>query len=440
MPASLAARRAGHHSDAAASSVVWKDAGLHVVGGPVASGNRLLVFVTGPFKSVWLDGLDPATGRVVWRVPETMSYATAGVFEAPAVAYGVALAMAPTPGFGGGGVRLEGIEVANGRIAWTYPRPVAVSDLPTRCPGGPTAASDLCVTVSVSTTVIAPSLLVLDATSGAVVEEIAHVNRLMGTGLYETQTAPPVVAAVALPLGVRWRATVSSLFGGRIYDPDYGWSFNRVGAVEIGTVGSAPGGYTFSLSSERTVAFAAASGRVLWRDAGGYQCDAMAPVRSSFLCVGTGAITYSPATKSTALSPGASETIEGFAPGSGTITWRFTTGDPHEVIAGVGVPLLDATHVLVHAASGRLVVLDLENGRSSPPSPSAVFWCPRTNPYSANAPLGGSTSRQGTPRYYPCDVRGHRVSATAEPVAGVGVVDAGRFVWPDTSGLVAVSL
>jgi len=95
----------------AGASPAWVDGGLHVVGGPVASGGRVVVLVSSPDRSVWLEAVDAKTGAVKWKLPEGFSGITAGVVTDPVVHDGIVLALVPAGARTSRLVRLEGVRV-----------------------------------------------------------------------------------------------------------------------------------------------------------------------------------------------------------------------------------------------------------------------------------------------------------------------------------------
>jgi hypothetical protein len=111
----LASSSAGLRQD----GTLWTDRGLHVLGGPVEAAGRVLVLVSAENRDVWLEAIDPRSGKVVWKVREGYSETTAGVATVPLVLEGVALALLPTADLGGAAVRLAGIDVSTGKALGT---------------------------------------------------------------------------------------------------------------------------------------------------------------------------------------------------------------------------------------------------------------------------------------------------------------------------------
>lgn len=423
----------------ASASPSWVDRGLHVVGGPVASGGRVVVLVSARNRSVWLEAVDAKSGAVKWKLPEGFSAITAGVVTAPVVHDGIVLALVPAGGQRSPLVRLEGVRVASGAIAWRGRASAVVTDAPTRCPA-PLGARGFCLVAAASPST-APGLVALSAASGLVEATVPGIQRLMSTtpGLYESSGRPSVLVWVRAPGGTGWGKRVSALFGAG-YDPDYGWNFDRFGAVEAGSVGRAPaGGNTIALDTAETVGFAGATGKRLWSDRGAFECFGVDGLPGPWLCRLTGTATATASGKITA-SPDATLTLEGFDPATGRIRWRVPTG--HNGIAAMlrgDVVLADTHHLLVRSPQGHERVVDLRSGATSKPAPGQVFWCAHANFFKINPPLGISgAQRVGSSRYSPCNAAGHTVT-TVPATSLPAIAHAARMrVWASPSGLEAV--
>ena len=425
-------------SSPAGASPAWIDHGLHVVGGPVASGGRVVVLVSAADRSVWLEAVDAKSGAVKWKLPEGFSEITAGVVTAPVVDDGIVLALVPVGGKKSPLVRLEGVRVASGAIAWRGRAPVLVTDGPTSCPA-PLGPRGFCV-VAASSPSTAPALIALSASSGTVAATVPGIQRLMSTtpGLYQTSGRPSVLVGVHTPGGTDWGQRVSALFGAG-FDPNYGWDFDRFGAVEAGSVGRTPvGANTVALGTGKTVGFSGATGKRLWSDRGVFECFGVDGLPGPWLCRLTGTATATASGKITA-SADATLTLEGFDPATGGIRWRVPTAHG-EVAAMLGsdVAMADADRLLVRSRHGRELVVDLRSGRTSPPAPGQVFWCAHANFFTIKPPLGIGAQRVGSSLYGACDAAGRAVSA-APPKSALAVAQAaGIRLWASPSGLEAV--
>jgi outer membrane protein assembly factor BamB len=421
----------------AGASPAWVDRGLHVVGGPVAAGGRVVVLVSAHDGSVWLEAVDAKTGAVKWKLPEEFSGITAGVVTAPVVHDGIVLALVPT-GRTSPLVRLEGVRVASGAVAWRRQAPAVVTDAPTSCPA-PLGPRGFCL-VAASSLSTPPVLVALSASSGTVEATVPGIQRLMSTtpGLYQTSDRPSVLVGVRTPGGTDWGQRVSAFFGTG-YDPDYGWNFDRLGAVEAGSVGRVPVGHnTVALDTGKTVGLSSATGKRLWSDRGVFECFGVDGLPGPWLCRLTGTATATASGKITA-SADATLTLEGFDPATGGIHWRVPTARS-EIAAMLGgdVAVADTNRLLVRSPQGRALVVDLRSGATSPPAPGQVFWCAHANFFKINPPLGVNALRVGSSRYGPCDAAGHAVTAVPSASAPAIAQAAGMRVWASPSGLEAI--
>jgi hypothetical protein len=410
----------------------WFDRGLRVVGGPVAAGGRVLVLVLAADRSAWLEGIDPRTGRVAWRVREGFSEITAGVEVTPLAAAGIALALLPEGGARSPVVRPEGIRVSTGVVAWRFSRPLLVTDAPTACPQ-PLGRRAFCL-VATSAPSTAPALVALSPATGAVRATVSGIERQMSTtpGVYQMVARPSILAGIRTPGGVRWRQTVSKLFGPG-YDPDYGWDFDQFGTVEAGSVGSAPSGRTLRLAAAKTIGVSSASGRRVWTDRGSFQCSGLAELPGNYLCLMTGTATET-ASGSVRVSRNATVAIEGFKPATGSIDWKLRVKALADLLLG-NVAAVDKHRVLVNAAAGGQLVLDLRNGATTRAKSGERFWCAHANFFKVNPPAGMPPERQGSSLFTPCDAGRRPLAGLGPPSPVAGAVVGRTFIWASPAGL-----
>jgi hypothetical protein len=269
-----------------------------------------------------------------------------------------------------------------------------------------------------------------------VLATIPNIERLMTVrpGLYETLGAPPTFAQVRTPGGIAWSKRVSSLFGGAAYDPSNGWIIEQYGRYNVGSVGSSSG-RVIDLAKSETIGFAVATGKVIWRAVGEFECGGgVLPGR--FLCLMTG--TASPtATGGVKVSRDASAALEGFEPTSGKITWRLPVRDTANLLLG-NMAIRDSSHLLVTSRAGKPLIVDLASGAISTPARGAAFWCQRLNLFKIKPAKGLMPERVGTSRFFSCDAGGRATGAAAKPSSGVGVTVGHVFVWAAPSGLEAM--
>jgi hypothetical protein len=429
----LAAATAGG-AERAAAGVAWTDRGVHVVGGPVAAGDHLLVLVVNANRSVWLEGIDPATGTVRWKLPEGFSEITGGVAAEPLAHDGIALALVPAGGTTSRYVRLEGVRVATGAVVWRAPIPLLVTDAPQPCPK-PLGARAFCVVVADAPGSL-PDLVALTTKTGARRATVPGILRQMSTdpGLYQSASTQSALAYVSTPGGVRWQRPVTGLFGAG-YDPDYGWNFEGYSAVEVGSVGPQGAGNTFRLFATRTAGISESTGARLWIDHGEFQCGGGDLVHGAFLCLMTGTVTET-ASGTATVSKGASVTLEGFAPRSGRITWKLRVGGLRRLLLG-DVAIQGGHGLVVGTPAGRMLVVDVRTGHASAPSPGETFWCARLNVFEIRPPAGIDPHRVGTSRFTPCDARGRPAAGAGAPSSLAGVTVGHVFAWASPQGLTA---
>ena len=417
------------------SGLAWVDRGMHVVGGPVVAGGRVLVLVAAADRSVWLEAVDPKTGAVSWRVPEGFSEITAGVAATPLAHGGVALALAPVAGQNGALVRFEGVDVSTGAVLWRWHSPLFVADAPTMCPS-PLGSRAFCVIVATAPRGLT-TLIALSPRTGTLLGTVPNIERLMSMtpGLYQTYARPSILAGVRIPDGVSWSKPVSSLFGAG-YDPDYGWDFDQYGTVEVGTVGKVPVGKSVDLGASKTVAFVQATGNPIWTVPGAYRCGGQDGVRGPFLCLMTGTASATAAGALTT-STDATLTLQGFAPATGRITWQLEVGGRFTDLLLGNVAIEDADHLLVTSQEGQELVLDLRTGATSAPAAGEVFWCARFNLFKIRPPKGLSPQRVGSSLFAPCNQTRHPVASFAPPPSVAGATVGQTFVWAAPDGLKA---
>jgi putative pyrroloquinoline-quinone binding quinoprotein len=427
---------AGDAAPVSTSSVAWTDPDIHVVGGPVAAGGRALVLVVAPNRSVFLEAVDPRTGAVRWKLPAGFSEITAGVASEPLAHGGVALALVPAAGATSALVRIEGVSIATGAVAWRSHLPVLVTDAPTMCPP-PLGARAFCIVAGA-----APSsptgLIALSPRTGAVLATVPNIERLMSVqaGLYEAYDVRSILSEVRMPGGAVWSKGVSGLFGSG-YDPNYGWDFGRYGSLEVGSVGNKPTGRTIELGASKAIGLSQATGDVVWTRPGAFQCYGSAGLLAPYLCLMTGTATPT-AAGAFATSKDATMTLEGLDPKTGRITWRQKVGAIPDMLLG-NVAIDGASRQVVASPQGKKLVLDLLTGSTRVPGAREAFWCARFNLFRIRPAKGLSAERVGSSRYTSCDSRKHAVAGVAPPSSVAGVTVGKMFVWASTQGLEAVA-
>jgi len=434
----VAAAAAWPAGSPASASPAWVDRGVHVVGGPVAAGGRVVVLVAASDRSVWLEAVDAKSGAVKWKLPEGFSGITAGVVTTPAVHGGIALALVPAGPRTSPLVRLEGVRVASGAIVWRGRTPVVVTDAPTSCPE-PLGSRGFCLVTATSIS-SPPGLVALSASSGVLEAAVPGIQRLMSTTpvLYQTSGRPSAIVGVRTPGGTAWGQRVAVLFGAG-YDPDYGWNFDSFGSVEAGSVGRAPVGHdTIALDTAKTVGLSASTGKRLWSDRGAFECFGVDGLPGPWMCRLTGTATAT-ASGNLTVSKNATLTLEGFDPLTGRVRWRVAAsrGEVAALLRG-DVAVADTNHLLVRTPQGNERVVNLRSGTTTSPTPRQVFWCAHANFFTINPPLGIGAQRVGASLYSPCDATGRAVTAAPSTAVPAIAQAAGMRVWASPSGLEAI--
>jgi uncharacterized cupin superfamily protein len=316
---------------------------------------------------------------------------------------------------------------------WSAPAPTLVIDAPSTCPK-PLGAAAFCVVVAGSGPT---ALLALSPRTGKPLAVVGNIERGMGmsAGLYETTASTATLTQVSTPGGVLWSKRASALFGAG-YDPNYGWIFDRLGALEVGSIGKTSAGRSQDLSATETVAFDTQTGRLRWHVPGEFECGGVSLLRTPFICLMKGKAIQSGATGVKA-SPGSSLTIAGFAASSGHITWRYPADNLADVLAGK-VTIADDHSLLVRSPSQGTRVLDLRSGRATAPRSGPVYWCGHLNLFHVAA--GKAGIRVGSSLFSRCNENGRSTTATrglggASPATAVGIRSGNLFIWAEPDGL-----
>lgn len=408
----------------------------------VAAGRVLTVEVT-PAHTVRLAALDPATGRALWTLPYSTSATTPGVFPVPAVTDGIVVDLAPVAGAANPVVEIRGVDARTGAIRWTLPGRGLVVDYPSTCAGGP----EICVAVSENPS--GATLLVLDALTGQVVRQVPGVERAMDeAGLYQTTARAATLEQLGAVGNLRWRRTIAALFGAGA-SPSGGWNFHQQGRIVLGGVGTTTtgidpstgamgaGGATENLARMASAGIDAATGTLVWRARGAYQCmGILEMLKTPVLCRFSGRLHYASRT-STAKPIGVTLLLEGLNPRTGAVTWHTRVLDFRPFFGEGPLPFRDASHLVVRTPAG-LRVLDTTTGATSAVLPGTTFWCETLGSYDVVSYSGDYSHghRASAPAFTGCTASGARVAAVpkSRPTT-VGVRVSRRFVWLSPRGL-----
>ncbi len=414
------------------ATVSWSDPSMHVLSQPVAASGRVLVLTASPSGGMALAAVDPRTGATAWHVPFSPSAVPPGVPIAPVTDGNVALALEPASGPTDSPVLLEGIDLSSGKQVWASSSPVTVVDAPMLCASG----GAFCLTTS------APGggtqLEVISPSTGSVTATVPGPETEMAAGLYATSDSPASLQAVSSSGRTLWTKSIASVFGDAGYSTAYGWNFVNAGSLDVGTIGVTPSGSSEPLASLKTLGISTADGTVSWSIPGALQCFGVVPVTPPFACRYSGSATYVNGRLS---ASGLGLTLVGFDESTGTVRWTAPLASVRAMATGTGVPILDATHIVVQLTSGASL-LDLENGQTSAAPVGEALWCGQAQSTNLTGPASALSAGQRVTAtlYTPCTAQGTPTSAIpAHAVAGIGAEVDGVFVWGSPRGLEASS-
>jgi hypothetical protein len=420
----------------------WTDA-LHVVGSPVAAGNAVLVLNVNADHQLELSGVNVADGTTTWTHPFSASEITPGVAFGPTVLDDTVLALTPAGSSDDPVVKAQGLDVTTGKVEWTVPQQLILTDAPVVCAGG----QFFCLAVFLTPTTT--GLVVLNPSTGSVIRVIPGPNRNMAVAqpgstaegdLWQTNTQTPTLEQTSSSGRSLWTQPVASLFGGSQYSPNYGWDFLLQGPLDVGSIGTAPTGATLSLSDSKTLGISAADGSVKWTVPGYFLCGGgLQFLAADVVCQYSGTAVES--ARSVNMS-GVSLTLRGLDESSGTMTWSERVLGTQALSLGTNVAFADGTHLVVQLPSHTRVVLDVQSGATSPVATHAVFWCEQIPTYKVHAAKGAAAAgeRVSSPVFRSCTAAGTPASGLPTTTPGtVGVRAGGYFVWPTPAGLRAVS-
>lgn len=422
---------AGASSDHSAPA--WSDS-HRVVAGPVVAGSAVLV-VELHGKQLELVAVNPSSGATAWSFAYSASGITPGVYLTPVSLHGVALNLAPYSSPSSGLVKVEGINVETGKVAWKG-APSIVTDTPTAC------GQYFCVNEVTNAGYV---LEVLNPESGKRIRSIPGLVREFMQGLYQTDNFNvATVSGIGSSGKVAWTKTFSSLFGGSKYSPNGGWDFLREGSLDVGSVGDEGNASTtpksVNMGDFKTIGVVPGTGKVVWSDAGMFDCMGSISATVPLICRFSGTAHFVDGR----LSPkGVSVSLEGLDAATGRITWTRPVTDVSQLLYGASLRILDGHHFVVTVAGGSSRVIDLTNGRLAVPSPHATYWCQSLNLFAVTAVTGDPADGKKEGVYEDSGCNSSGVLTAAVPSKGslaIGVVSSGRFIWPSRKGLEAADI
>jgi hypothetical protein len=357
----------------------WRNTTLHPIDQPKAIGSVAVGVVTGPDRTLFVIGIDPATGVRLWQQPLTPSRITPGVqVDLTKVGDGKVAYFRPTrePGF----AELVIADARTGRDIVRSPQGLFSSPAEL-CPDG----RDVCTTWAESFSssrdqyrlIVATGEFLPDNSGGPI-----SARTLSKSGLLDLGDRPGNTLGLLRDGKLLWTTPVSAAFPPD-FSSDHGWSWHLFANqhVLVGTV-YGPSKIVddkYIREWERTSAtagLAERTGEVLWRDLGstlhcslGREGATLYPVRCRVL----GTTIHQVGAGTT--FEGLDVTVEGFDVTTGKTTWAVPVGAA-EGLAGASTRLAiaGATHAVLQGPAGPMA-LDYATGRVTTPAAGATFWC-----------------------------------------------------------------
>ena len=398
---------------AAGYAPIWVNTDLAPIRQPTAIGSVMVGVVTDHGR-LFLVGIEPATGRVLWRqamaIPPDI---TPGVSAHPArigddkVAY-----YRPYQG------RYTQLVVASALTgAALASSPMALfTTWPFACENGTGAC-----TLSHGADRGSEYLYRLDPATGDFDhgDELPPRARLLAPpNLVDLVDRPENTIAWLRDGELRWRTSLRAAFPPG-FSSDNGWYWS-VFADEKAVVGSVFGeprtaGETRTRDLARDAATAGISietGDVLWRDDGTTFRCMLSWIERPVRCRSHGTRTWVSGPTRHSVSAGIDVTLEGFEPRTGRTTWSLPLGPAEDLIGGADARIARAgpEQLIIRGASGP-VLIDLDAGTATTPPERATYWCLSALEYqtaqSFRTPDGSVRhDRTGGDIASPCDARG----------------------------------
>ena len=425
---------------------------------PQLAGGRLVLYIEGG-GGIQVAGLDPLTGKTVWRQDASPGNTPPSLAPKLGVAGSTVVFLSPV-GKSTHSSELVGVDAVTGRRLWHTPAG-EFQDWPAPCPD---AARDICLTGSLGS---AQETLALrfrasdGAQAGAVAISQMGGGREIGPDLYDPGVRSPEEMAAVSGDAVAWDQPLASVFPQQ-NSTDWGWNFIRVPAAGlfVGSVGGPPLSITaakaiFNSAAGATAGFRISDGSAAWQDPGTWFACGWLPCPGQGLGDGiptmglrlraTGTATNELSSGTVTLSPGSSVTIEGFDLTTGKTTWSYDAGPDVALLGGELPPLIGSEVIALLARSsgeGETVALNLATGKHAPVSPTAAGWCVSPVQYKTQVPYpkaGGGTQyeRKASSGYEPCDASGDPLAFPAKVPSFAGITVDGLTVTSDSLELAA---
>ncbi|MFI1990550.1 hypothetical protein [Actinoplanes sp. NPDC020271] len=331
-------------------------------------------------------GIDPVTGREIWRQEASPSQVTPGVEVAP-VAIGDKVAyFRPNSEHG----QLARLVIADPRTGndLQVSGPQLFLSSPEPCSGN----VDVCVLSHEKTDDEVKPHKFSPATGKyvAVTSKMPQDARTIGTaGLLGFDGRNPEEIGLLRDGRIRWTTKLGDAFP-EGFSTDWGWSWLLYGKEKVyaGSVYGKPAEpydqrRTEDLSTNRAMAAVSEDdGSVLWRDTGSvigcngiYGTDedkTYFPVR----CRYRGSETIDPDQKATFTFAGLEVTMEGFEVQTGRTTWSVPLGAAENLETfAKPFPVTGTNEIVVTPGNDIPLVIDADSGKSRTAAADATFWC-----------------------------------------------------------------
>ena len=436
--------------------VGWDRIDLTPLSMPQLAGGRLVLYAEGG-GGIQVLGLDPKTGKTVWRDNASPGDTAPGVAPVLGVAGSVVAFLSPVDNSTRSS-QLVGIDAATGRRLWHTPAG-SFQDWPAPCPDVP---SDICAAGSLGDAqqTLALRFRASDGVQvGAVLIAQTGGGRMIGPDLYDPGVRDPEAMVAVSGNSVAWTRPLASVFSSAGDSTNWGWYFVTVPAAGlfVGWVGGPPVSYTatsttINFAQDMTAGFRISDGSVAWQDPGTVFACALLPCPGQGMSsvgdltmgvrlrvTGTASTTQSDSTPK--LSPGGDVVIEGFNLATGKTLWSYDAGADGDILDN-SPPILGPEVVAVPTPSGEIAALNLNTGKHKLVSAGTSGWCTSGTTYKTKVSYpdgqGGTTyDRSAFSGYEPCDASGANIpNSTVPNFAGI-TVD-GLTVTSDSSEVAAV--
>lgn len=356
------------------SSAPWTDPGITSVADPVVYKNIVVTIESTPNNNLELVGLNVKNGKQVWGYPYNNSSLTLGQPVTINIIDGIVVDLNPDPTYPAV-VTPQGIDVTAGDIMWTLPKQV-IWDVPSQCTQN---SSTLICMSSTNLTTGNTGLNEVDALTGSSVRYIPNVSRMLGIGLFQTDSNTPTLEQLNNDGTVAWVKTAQSLFNQNV-SPDYGWNADELGNEDIISLNVAPTTASTVVSPLQayTIAINIATGNVLWSDRGLLGCGYFTQ-NPWFICTGNSNFD----THASSDGPSTEVTISGLNTQTGKFNWSVQTYSGYDFFTKAKIGDAGNNKLIINQ-NGKYNILNLANGDITTTNTTKTYWCISFGIYQSN--------------------------------------------------------